>query len=1176
MEINTLVDHHPLESIDFGLANQSYLIEASAGTGKTWTIEHLFIKALLESSLPNTQKAISLNNILVVTFTNDATNELKERIQIQIQNTLNQIIYLQNSGNCIKDQNPDPFSSYLQARHQQYDYQKDVQVLNRALQNFDVAAIFTIHGFCNRILKDYQFEAQVNSSFDLTANRSSIIQELVLNFLRTQIITKQEFSKNLDLVMANLEQFFTGSDWSSTLIERIANKIPKDLFWIKNGEYQVRYTLDEPSIPFIDVLNATLDDSNIRELKTEFLLYLINYIRDNYQKYCVETNSLSYDEMIQKVADSVATNQQLADKIFAAYPVAFIDEFQDTDSLQWQIFSNIYHLNHKVHRGQIVVVGDPKQAVYRFRGADINTYLNAREHIARTFKLTTNFRSTPNIVNFINRLFKQGMGNIDSCFGNGISYNEIKVHDKSRLELPTLQSLEDFTTNKGVVNAKFYTDDVQIVSITGKTKDVRQSNLLKSLTFEILALLNVNPSLKGKIAILVTKNREAYEIVNYLRHYGVQATELKLGNIFATNTAHDLYKILFALFDLTNRRAFTNALTSSIFNLPLVKLGGMVDNGGNSELEKMQQRFFLYKKIWHDNGIFSLLYRIISDLIDDKSKPHLTNRDLANFWQLAELLNKEDHKLANNAELLLWFKDKMRKAASNLSNDGDIDGNNEELIRLDNDEEQILVTTQHKSKGLEFDIVFCPYFKGNITLDGLYDYNYRRPFFSNYTLNNKSHAELIMDEKTGYHIVNDDNKEAHRLNYVSLTRAKSRLYIYLKQPTRDKTGKKYNANQKPEKIVELFGYVKDNPDDTSHQLFDYAKLFGMNPISAIKDPALLPGVTAYNRDDIKLNDLESLSLPITPQERKLSSDLYVGNMFKAVPSYTRQSYSGLVRVTDTQEHEYYEAVIEDPITSIEMADNTELGYRYTILADKNLSGATFGTLFHSLCEEYPFTPIGLNNLLIKYNISDAEYSNELMQMLEEAFNYHILDKKSLNKLTHKIHELEFNLLIEQSVSLKGQIAGLISDYFGETHPFTLACNNLGTIEQGFLVGFIDLCFAHKGKYWVLDYKTNKLDGYCKALAKDHNGYLIASMADHHYYLQYLLYLVALKRYLEKRLNVDDATDLIGGAVYYYVRGIYTTNLMPGDGVYLDKSCQTLIRNLDNLLKPKKIKLTKMI
>ncbi len=207
----------------------------------------------------------------------------------------------------------------------------------------------------------------------------------------------------------------------------------------------------------------------------------------------------------------------------------------------------------------------------------------------------------------------------------------------------------------------------------------------------------------------------------------------------------------------------------------------------------------------------------------------------------------------------------------------------------------------------------------------------------------------------------------------------------------------------------------------------------------------------------------------------------------------------------------------------------------------------------------------------EYNLdlSENNYAYQLTSMLDEAFNYPVIDTCSLNQLPQSIHELEFNLEIKNTVSIAKDISHLIIRYFGETHPFSLASKSLDTIHNGFLLGFIDLMFYYQDKYWVLDYKTNKLLDYTSPsdiYAIDNP--LIESMAEHHYYLQYLLYLVAIKRHVEQRLGIKDATHLIGGAVYYYVRGIFNdnSNTGTGQGIYSDKSCANMVAELDNLFK----------
>ncbi len=1162
------MSNHPLTQISFSISDSAWVVEASAGTGKTWTIERLFIKALLEATRYGVEEIpISLENILVVTFTNDATEELKQRIQEQMQSSVNLIIFWHNLGlDNIKFSELDPFQIYLFNRIKNNDFRKDITVLSRALQNFDLAAIFTIHSFCNKILHDFPFECNVNPEFELVSSKVDIYNRLVLNFLRSEIINNPFLKPYINEVYTNLEKLFASDNLELTLAERIAQKLPSDLFKIEQKELIVKYKFN--SSPCLDkLIQKELDGEEMRLVKAEFLAYLVNYLEIKYREMSYALNQLTYDEIIQKVADALISSDTLRDKIFNSFPVAFIDEFQDTDTLQWQIFSQIYHLDTHM-RGNVVVVGDPKQAIYRFRGADVETYLEARAQIKNYLQLDSNYRSHPEIMNFINQLFdlSNQQSSVETSFlGSGITHNNVNACAKVEIKLPSAKELQQLAVKRGVTQ-EFYDASVQLVVIKGSTKPERQNRLLATIAFEILALLNADPSLTGKIAILVTKNKEAAEIVKFLRRYGIRAAELKLGNIYATETANNLYLILKSMVDLANRRNFIQALSCKLLNIQLDQLDPGASNY-NQLIEKYLQRFFNYKQIWDRQGVISLIYSLINDIVnDDFKKTTLTNRELANIWQLAELINEQSRKMANQSELLFWLKNKIKNANNNLA--ADIDGKNEELVRLDNDNEQIVITTQHKSKGLEFEILFCPYFKNSNQLDGNYDFNYRRPFFSNFRSGNAPKAALVMDPLLGKSIVENDNKEAHRLNYVALTRAKSRLYIYLKQNTFNKATGKYNQNERPDKLIELFGYVKDDPSDTSHPLFNYPQFFSAEPSLAIKNPSKLPGVVAYSRDYLSLTDLAKFNLAnFANEEVKASNFACVDELFACKPAYLRQSYTALTSQTAKNDPfslgNYFESNEPMPVK--------EYTYRFNILNDKNLKGATFGILFHELCEKYPLSSEELSNILQKHNIDcvKTNYLNELQLMLEESFNYKLINNLSLNYiLPNSQHELEFNLLINSNVEIGHEIANLISNHFGKEHPFSMAAKSLGRIESGFLVGFIDLFFAYDGKYWVLDYKTNTLDDYSAVLDchSRHINSLLESMADHHYYLQYLLYLVAVKRYLERRLGIQDASGLIGGTIYFYVRGIYIDHLEENQGVYLDDSCQQLVADIDKLLK----------
>lgn len=1152
------MNKHPLHQINFSAQPQAYVIEASAGTGKTWTIERLYIKALLASTkAANANWALNVTNMLVVTFTNDATDELRSRIARKLEETIAQLILYHNQVPLASDD----YLSEMIAEIKPQDLAKVLAFLQRSLQNFDQAAIYTIHGFCHRVLQDYPFACATPAHFQLVANKSTLLENLVLNFLRSQVINQPQLQADLPQVLDNLNILFKSNNYEQTLWQRIAAKLPQDLFTLKNGLYSLKYNFSVPaSLARLSSRNLPAEEQ--LQVKAEFLAYLAEYLQQVYGVYNHQVEEVSYDELIQIVADRV-TDGQLADQLFAAFPLAFIDEFQDTDAYQWQIFSRIYHLDQQM-RGNVVVVGDPKQAIYRFRGADVDTYLEACQQIGNKLTLDDNYRSCPEIMNFINNLFCLEHHNCqvsNSFLGNGINYVAVAAQAKPSLTLPTSEQLQPYVQEGN----EFYAQAVQLVAINGATAESRKQRLLLAMTYEILALLAHDPGLKGKIAILVTKNREAEEVVKFLRHYGLKVAELKLGTIFASSTAQDLYAILLALNDLTNMNNFMLALSSRIFNLDLAQTN-QLSATTSSVFEYLRKQFFLYKEIWQQRGIISLVYTLLSDIIQLHPPGMVlwSHREVANIWQLAELLNKQALQLHDHLELLHWFKHK-------LATEDVIDGANEELIRLDNDEEQIIITTQHKAKGLEYDILFCPYFKSNLQLDGAYDYNYRRPFFSTHRYNGKLSSELITDAAVGEMIVANENKEAHRLNYVALTRAKSRIYIYLKQPTVNRKTGKYYQSQRPDKLVELFGYNPNDPSDASHQLFNYSAFFGPTPMLALKQAALMPGVVVYNRDQLQESALSNLLLKhgaaiarAAVSKQQPTNLTCVPENFKAQPAFSRQSYSSLLN------HSHDNLAASDYFTPNE--EVVAAAYRYAILQDKILHGASFGVLFHELCEKYPLTSAQVTAIILKQaNLTptlSADYGQQLKLMLDEAFNYPLLANASLNTFKYRLAEMEFNITLKSAVAMKAQVAELIGHYFGPDHLFSQACRSLGQLSVGFLVGFIDMIFAHEGKYWVLDYKTNSLNTYTAPRdIHDVTNPLVVSMAEHHYYLQYLLYLVALKRYLQHRLQLADASHLLGGAVYFYVRGVYTAapNL-PYAGVYVDDGCQHLVSELDDLFK----------
>jgi exodeoxyribonuclease V beta subunit len=494
-----------------------------------------------------------------------------------------------------------------------------------------------------------------------------------------------------------------------------------------------------------------------------------------------------------------------------------------------------------------------------------------------------------------------------------------------------------------------------------------------------------------------------------------------------------------------------------------------------------------------------------------------------------------------------------------------------ELVRLDTHEAQIPIITQHKSKGLEFEIVFCPFFKGNvysisdikkIVTNDLANLS-SKPHFISYFDNNNTQQHILTNDISKIVTSNlDNNLETQRLNYVSLTRAKTRLYIYLSDI--GQTTKGYMGMSRPPILYQLFGFNPLVVADNNHPLFNYHSLFE-NPESALKQPQLMDGVSIYNRNNIDNDTL--LKLKINAKNLSPTSKEYpvVTIALSAIqPTFARQSYSSLTRISNPEPQNILDKLSEINDNEPQQQPN----YSYSIL--NQLKGAEFGILVHSLCEKYPLNCQQINqlhnhSLLVNYSQDiRQQYISELVSIIDTIFNYPILKNYSLNRLQHKTHELEFTLKVDNRVSINQQIRNLFAEHYGTEHPYSKECAKLDIIKSGFLHGFIDVIFACDDKYYVLDYKTNTIANYQSCIDPlNTTNPILNDSAKNLYHIQYILYLVALKRYLQQKLAISDATNLLGGAVYFYVRGLFIQDTNPS-GLLIDQHCIKLVSQLELL------------
>lgn len=1085
---------HPIEIINFALdKNTSYIVEASAGTGKTWTIERLYIKALLETD------NIFVENILVLTFTKASTYELKWRILKQLEEAIEKLILIKNNQDY---SNSNDLIKYLLG----LDVNKiDIYIfkLNLARQNFDLASIYTIHGFCTKILSDFQLECHSNLPFIVKKEYNDIYEHLIISFLRIHVFTNPNFTHVIGKVIENIHILVKDNDYrNKNFIKKILNLIPKNIFIIENKKiclkkiFIINLTLEE-----LLLSDSSLLKNQLTYYRNEFINIILDFISKNINYYLGDFSVLSYNALIELVADSLNSSEDFTTKLYNEYPIAFIDEFQDTDDLQCSIFNKIYKFDSfKFARGKVILVGDPKQAIYGFRGADIQTYLKMRDKTQKQLNLSYNFRSTKNLVNFVNSLFCEN----ENLLGSGITYKEALSYNSQS----SYNVVNDYKYREHI----FYNAEIQLISIVNENQ---QESLLNAICFEIAKLIYIDKVASNSIAILVYSNEEASLISQYLSKFNISVTTAETTNIFKTSIAKDLAIVIESILDIHNNKKFNLAILTQLIRY---KVENFFDiDSYKVKIEFLKKQFYQYKNIFENYGIMNLCYAILADNIHNQSLDctSLNYQSIILLMQICELLDKKTNFFSTTYELFDYLR--MKIANPYYGIDDASDENNEEIVRLIGEDRQIAVLTQHKAKGLEFDFVFLPYFKG----------------------------------QKG----NDSLDEIHRLNYVALTRAKKRMYIYLKKLKYTKTNTLYKNQQIPV-LYDLFGINKKD-----HQLFNYEGFFDVDKNPFKQDIA---GAINYIRD-INKTELSDFLQEVQTNTSEIKID--IKNILINNPSCFRQnfylqSYSSISQEEFHDDEDIIEYLLSERNNFEEEVEI--LSYEFSILNDKEFKGASFGILFHELCEKYPLDNATLNAIALKYNLQ-VEYQNELIEIINRVFSYKLYKNLSLNKLTNYIHELEFTLKIKNQISFTHDIYKLFCKFLPKNHPFIEASLKLKPIKSGYIHGYIDLFFEFEDKYWILDYKTNNLYDYksINIANKTYSNVILNIMADSHYYLQYLLYLVAIKRYLEFKLNIDDSSALIGGAIYYFVRGLFLSNETNG-GVFIDNKCQELVKELDRL------------
>lgn len=1031
------------------------LVEASAGTGKTYSIAILVLRLLLE-------KEIKIQQILMVTFTNAAVAELEERIRRFTRSAYRAID---------QDQKIDPdIQSVLQYAVETKGKEKTKQLLKSAANFLDETAIMTIHGFCQKTLTELAFETDQIFDSTLITNTGEIIEDEVNKFWR-RYITTLDLKILEPLIFKEVAGSKNEQKKEPPLRESIINVVRSHL---AGKEYlyfncKKEYENDEA---FLKDIQSSADD--FKSILIKIYCHAISTVSAAIKNFKLSKSILSFDDLISKMhrALSAEDNTRLIQQLQKKYKAVFIDEFQDTDRLQYEIFNTAFQ-NDTI----LFYIGDPKQSIYAFRSADVFTYFRARSGVNNVYAMNTNYRSSEKMIGAMNDFFLPVPGfdmfefNSDDEM-EGIRY--VPVNSPSPNTKGSLLKAGQEESGISIIRKK---NDDELMSLLQQ-----QMYDLFEGPYTISERGLTRPVHPSDIGILVRSHSQAKKVKESLSKIGITAVEVSEKKIFNSLQAKEIVFVLEAIRDVS-RSNINKALLTSFTRFK-------IEDFKTTDDEKLIERFRAYKNCWNESGVYVAMSRFISDfnIAFDllQNKPANGDRTLSNLYQLMEILHEtEYYKKLDPEELILWLKRQIEEGA-------DMD---EYEQRVESDEESVKIVTVHSSKGLEYNIVIAPYLDYLIKRSAERIKSFRDPLTSKHF----SARYCDLDDYQKQLAEQQEKQEFRRLIYVAVTRAVFKCIIFKS---------------------------KRNDDSALRGLMTGKNL--RFEVSTDVEENLQPRISSTAKQ-------ETFPVILPLPELQIA-----GN------NWTKMSYTMLAADSIYK--------IQTGI-SVSQSDYDEFIFKQL---DK---GHITGNLLHFILENISFSEADKWKYVIESAIkrfapgkSDL-YNENLVLLLNNLMNARLQTRGASFSLSEipqnkRLHELEFDFPV---TTFSPKVLNELSDVETEI--------NVGFYShlEGIMNGKIDLFFEQNGKYYVLDWKSNFLGN--KLSDYDQNG-LQKAMNEHNYHLQYLIYSVAVKKYLKSRIPDFSYERDFGGVFYLFIRGIRESS---PNGIFYRLPASQQINRLETIL-----------
>lgn len=1210
----------------------SRLIEASAGTGKTFTIAALYVRLVLGHGGDNAfSRPLTPPEILVVTFTDAATKELRDRIRARLSQAAGYFL-----GNPEAEKDSDEFLQNLREEYSPEQWPGCARKLQLAAEWMDESAVSTIHGWCNRMLGEHAFDSDSLFTQTLETDQTELLMNVVRDYWRSfyfplseqeirtlrgwwrapedlhrSVMPLLEYAEELgseqtpaDVVatvnnqkaaeLAALKQ-----DWPQwtqelrTLLEgavaakvvdgkkiqaRFFNPWLEKLYtWATSDEVipdlktgWTRLTPEglaecwkqgeppaHPALTAMETLKSRLE--SLPDARSGLLQHACRWIKNRFDLEQQKRAQMGFNDLLTRLDSALRSDNgaRLAEIIRTQFPVAMIDEFQDTDPLQYRIFDTVYRVAENVPEQGLILIGDPKQAIYAFRGADIYTYLRARRDTGgRHYTLATNFRSTRAMVAAVNEVFelaenrRAGEGAFLFRHGDENQVPFLPVAAKGRADTLVIDDAEAtaltlwYPENQTETLPK--TQYVQLMADGCAAKIVQLLRLgqLGSAGFgqpgEIL-----KPVMPGDIAVLVNTGREAAAIRLALSKSGVRSVYLSdKESIFESAQAGELQYWLAACAAPENDRLLRAALGTPSLNLSWEALDRL--NQDENEWERYVQQFQALRTCWRKQGILPMLRRLMWEFdVPRRLLGRGNERALTDLLHLSELLQQASVQLDGEHALIRYLAEQCQDEHQ---------GGDARKLRLESDADLVKVVTVHKSKGLEYPLVFLPFacaFRAVKKQDS--PLKWHTPEGELEVALSASDEQLVLADR-------ERLGEDLRKFYVALTRSRYALWLGmapLKEFEKSAPGYLF--------FSDLFngGETMDAEAlPASLQALETAHIRAWPlPVSdgaVYRSQQTLPELGP--RPPLRLHKgprwwVSSFSgLQIAPAGTYIMPETLNREPQREIESAAQDSY-----LEDQKTQNSAKEPVKDPLHELSQPMTGENLYAFP-------RGPAPGNFLHGLLEwagDEGFAALAADPERIADQVARrcntrgwekwiVPLTGWLTALLTQPLPLPGGNTFNLAELPPYQVEMEFWFSLTKVPTRR--LDTLVQQYTldgAERAPL------LAEDLNGMLKGFIDLVFEHDGRYYVLDYKSNWL-------GDDASGYdqenMTQSMRDHRYDLQFSLYLFALHRLLKSRIPDYDYDRHIGGAVYLFLRGSHA----PGNGVCVQRPDKALMEQLDAL------------